>query len=130
MNTTVTINLANTFFYMDEDAFKKLRNYLKLIKKSFESEEGCEEIMSDIETRIAKLFTSKLKHDRQVIGVLEVDEIISIMGQPEDYVWGEGTSKKDFESKEDTITMKKNYFEMVKMFTLVVSFLDWGIMWV
>ena len=57
MNTTVNINLANTFFYIDEEAYKKLKNYLKSIKKSFESEEGCEEIMADIEARISELFT-------------------------------------------------------------------------
>lgn len=110
MNTTVTINLANTFFYMDEDAYKKLQSYLNSIKKSFDSEEGCEEIMSDIEIRIAELFTDKLKHDRQVIGVLEVDEIIAIMGQPEDYVLDKDSQKKETESNNSSKTNDKKLF--------------------
>ncbi len=112
MNTTVNINLANTFFYIDEEAYKKLKNYLKSIKKSFESEEGCEEIMADIEARISELFTEKLKHERQVIGLLEVDEIIVIMGQPEDYVW-EGTTDTNSNTSDSNSQNNKKLFRDV-----------------
>ena len=110
MNTTVNINLANTFFYIDEEAYKKLKNYLKAIKKSFESEEGCEEIMADIEARISELFTEKLKHERQVIGLLEVNEIIVIMGQPEDYVWEEASKKSKTNNSDSNSQKDKKLF--------------------
>ncbi|WAC03244.1 PspC domain-containing protein [Lacinutrix neustonica] len=86
MNKTVNINLAGIFFHIDEDAYLKLQRYLEAIKRSFTDSQGRSEIISDIEARISELFTERVKHDKQVIGTKEVDEVISIMGQPEDYI--------------------------------------------
>ncbi len=86
MNKTVNINLAGIFFHIDEDAYSKLQRYLEAIKRSFTDSQGRSEIISDIEARIAELFTERVKHDKQVIGIKEVDEVITIMGQPEDYL--------------------------------------------
>ncbi len=85
MNKTVNINLANIFFHIDEEAYGKLRRYLESVKRSFASTTGSDEILSDIEARIAELFHEKMENDRQVITQKEVDEVIAIMGQPEDY---------------------------------------------
>jgi len=86
MNKTVNINLANTFFHIDEEAYNKLRRYLESIKRSFSGTAGSDEIIADIEARIAELFTEKMEHDRQVITQKEVDAVINVMGQPEDYM--------------------------------------------
>ena len=86
MNKTVNINLAGIFFHIDEDAYLKLQRYLEAIKRSFTDSQGRSEIISDIEARIAELFSERVKHDKQVIGNKEVDEVITIMGQPEDYL--------------------------------------------
>ena len=89
MNKTVNINLAGIFFHIDEDAYARLQHYLEAIKKSLTNTSGQEEIIHDIEARIAELFAEKIKNERQVIGIREVDEVISVMGQPEDYVLDE-----------------------------------------
>lgn len=86
MNKTVNINLAGVFFHIDEDAYAKLQRYLSAIKHSFEGVHGEDEIIADIEARIAELFSSKIKDNRQVIGITELDEVITVMGQPEDYL--------------------------------------------
>ncbi|WP_394750513.1 PspC domain-containing protein [Spongiimicrobium salis] len=86
MNKTVNINLANIFFHIDEEAFNKLRRYLESVKRSFANTSGSDEIIADIEARIAELFHEKMENDRQVITQKEVDEVITIMGQPEDYM--------------------------------------------
>ena len=86
MNKTVNINLAGIFFHIDEDAYLKLQRYLEAIKRSFTDSQGRSEIIADIEARIAELFNERVKHDKQVIGTKEVDEVIAIMGQPEDYL--------------------------------------------
>ncbi len=85
MNKTVNINLAGTFFHIDEDAYSKLNRYLEAIKRSFRNPQGQDEIIKDIEARIAELFSEKLDSNKQVITIKELDEIIAIMGQPEDY---------------------------------------------
>lgn len=97
MNKTININLGGIFFHIDEDAFQKLQHYLTAVKASFAGTPGAEEIIADIEARIAELFNDKLQSDRQVIGMKEVDEVIAIMGQPEDY----RVDEEIFEDAED-----------------------------
>ncbi|WP_430467798.1 PspC domain-containing protein [Winogradskyella ouciana] len=86
MNKTVNINLAGIFFHIDEDAYLKLQRYLEAIKRSFTDSQGRSEIISDIEARIAELFSERIENDKQVVGIKLVDEVIAIMGQPEDYL--------------------------------------------
>ncbi len=86
MNKTVNINLAGIFFHIDEDAYLKLQRYLEAIKRSFTDSQGRSEIITDIEARIAELFNERVQNNKEVIRIKEVDEIISIMGQPEDYL--------------------------------------------
>lgn len=73
-------------FHIDEDAYNKMRRYLESVKRSFANTPGSDEILADIEARIAELFHEKLENERQVITHKEVDEVIAIMGQPEDYM--------------------------------------------
>ena len=60
MNKTLNINLAGIVFHIDEDAFEILNNYLNALKNHFKNEEGADEILKDIEGRIAELFTERL----------------------------------------------------------------------
>ena len=85
MNKTININLANMLFHIDENAYHKLQRYLEAIKRSFAGTKGSDEIIADIEARIAELFYEKMEDPRQVITEKQVDEVIAIMGQPEDY---------------------------------------------
>jgi phage shock protein PspC (stress-responsive transcriptional regulator) len=85
MNKTVNINLGGMFFHIDEDAYQKLTRYFDAIKRSLSNSGGQDEIIKDIEMRIAELISEKHKHDKQVINMAELDEIIAVMGQPEDY---------------------------------------------
>ncbi len=85
MNKTVNINLANVLFHIDENAYLKMQRYLEAVKRSLNNTAGSDEILADIEARIAELFHEKLVNERQVITLHEVDEVIAIMGQPEDY---------------------------------------------
>lgn len=94
MNKTTSINLGGYFFHIDEDAFRKLSNYFDAVRSSL-SPDGREEIINDIESRISELFTEKLGTTKQVIGLKEVDDIITIMGQPEDYKIEEETPKNE-----------------------------------
>ncbi len=86
MNKTVNINLAGTFFHIDEDAYQKLQRYLEAIKRSFTDSQGRNEILADIEARIAELFNERVENDKQVVSIKEVEQVITIMGQPEDYM--------------------------------------------
>jgi phage shock protein PspC (stress-responsive transcriptional regulator) len=85
MNKTVNINLGGIVFHIDEEAYLKLSNYLDAIKRSLNNTNGQDEIIKDIELRIAELISAKHSSEKQVIVMSELDEVIAVMGQPEDY---------------------------------------------
>ena len=95
MKITVSINLGGYSFNIDEDAYAELKRYLKNLELHFAGEESSSEILSDIETRMAELFRTKLTGYKQVITASDVSEVISIMGTPEDISDNEGPSRKD-----------------------------------
>ena len=86
MNKTVTINLGGIVFHIDEDAYQKLSRYFDAIKRSLTNSSGQDQIIKDIEMRISELLGEKLLSDKHVIGLKEIDEVIAVMGQPEDYI--------------------------------------------
>ncbi|RZJ54029.1 MAG: PspC domain-containing protein [Flavobacterium sp.] len=85
MNKTVNINLGGMFFHIDEDAYLKLTRYFDAIKRSLSNSSGQDEIIKDIEMRVSELLTDKQKSEKHVVGLKDVDEVIAVMGQPEDY---------------------------------------------
>jgi phage shock protein PspC (stress-responsive transcriptional regulator) len=92
MNKTISINLGGMFFHIDEDAYQKLSRYFDAVKRSL-SPDGREEIMKDIESRIAELFQERIQNEKQVVSLIEIDAVIGIMGQPEDYKIDEETAQ-------------------------------------
>jgi phage shock protein PspC (stress-responsive transcriptional regulator)/uncharacterized membrane protein len=87
MNKTININLGGVFFHIDEVAYQKLKGYLDAIRRSLSDDpQGRDEIIADIETRIGELLSDKVKDVRQVINEADIDEVIEVMGRPEDYM--------------------------------------------
>jgi len=121
MNKTVNINLANILFHIDEDAYNKMRRYLEAIKRSFANTPGSDEILADIEARIAELFQEKLENERQVITHKEVDEVITIMGQPEDYMVDEDIFEDEPRPKTEPRRVKKLYRDTEHKYVAGVS---------
>jgi phage shock protein PspC (stress-responsive transcriptional regulator) len=98
MKKTLTINLGGQIFNIDEDAYFRLNEYLDKIKKHFSGENEVDEIMNDIELRIAELLGDRINPGKQVIIIQDIEEIIKIMGEPHDF--------EDFEKEEK----KKTYY--------------------
>src|SRR5690554_7607543 len=96
MNKTVTINIAGLVFHIDEDAYNKLDSYINAVRNSIQQDEK-EEIIADIEARIAELFAERIDSQTGVIRMSNVDEIINIMGKPEDYIIEEENFKRSEE---------------------------------
>lgn len=85
MNKTVNVNIGGLFFHIDEDAYQKLSRYFDAIKRSLTNSSGKDEIMKDIEMRVAEIFSERQQTDKHVINLKDVDEVVAVMGQPEDY---------------------------------------------
>ena len=112
MNQTKTVNLAGINFYLDEDAFLKLDKYLASLRAHFHQQQGAEEILRDIETRIAEIFQEKISHPQEVIALPLVEEIIATLGNPGEFDAEEDTNPKK-ESSHPHANHKKRLFRDV-----------------
>lgn len=86
MKKNISINISGIIFHIEEDGYKKLKDYLDSINTYFSSYEESEEIIADIESRIAEIFLEKLDEDgKQVISNGDIDQLISTMGVISDF---------------------------------------------
>jgi len=83
MNKTVTVNIGGSVFHIEEHAYEQLKQYLDALRRQLSGSEGRDEILQDIESRLAEMFNEKLQHARQVITQAQVSEAMEIMGRPE-----------------------------------------------
>lgn len=103
MKKVININFQGIVIAIEETAYELLKQYIDSLKKYFSHEEGGEEIVNDIENRIAELFGNRLKLGINCITDEDVESIISSIGRPEDfdteyqesdYAYGEKTSQQ------------------------------------
>jgi phage shock protein PspC (stress-responsive transcriptional regulator) len=106
MKKTLTINLANQVFHIDEDAYFRLKEYLDRIESHFSNKEERKDIISDIENRISELFGERTSAEKQVITLQDIEEIIRIMGDPAEI----GGSSETETDQETTTTRPKRLY--------------------
>jgi phage shock protein PspC (stress-responsive transcriptional regulator) len=95
MKITLSINLGGYSFNIDEDAYAELKRYIRNLELHFAGEESSSEILSDIETRMAELFRTKITTYKQVITIEDVRQAESVMGTPEDISDNDGRSASE-----------------------------------
>lgn len=85
MKKTINTNINGINFIIDDDAYAALDTYLSAIKSHFRNKKGSDEIISDIESRIAELFQQLLNDKKQVLNIDDVNQVKKQMGQPSDF---------------------------------------------
>ncbi len=107
MNKTYTINVSGFVFNIDDDAYQELRRYLDEVKKHFSNNEDSHEILSDIESRIAEIFSERINSSKQVINLSDVNEVIGILGKASDF---ESEEEQETDREEDKSYSKQNKY--------------------
>ena len=97
MKKTLIININGIIFNIDEDAFEKLQIYLDELKRYFVNIPEGNEIIEDIEARIAELMQPKISEARQSINIDDIFEIIGVLGEPKD-IAGADAGDEQFEN--------------------------------
>ncbi|RYY21021.1 MAG: hypothetical protein EOO36_01895, partial [Cytophagaceae bacterium] len=85
MKKNISINLQGIIFHIEDDGYEALSRYLQEVKAHFASYQGHEEIVADIEGRIAELFSARLSAIKQVITLTDVAEMTAKMGRVRDF---------------------------------------------
>src|SRR3954464_15468752 len=85
MKKVININFQGRVIPIEETAYDILKQYVESLRLFFANEEGKDEIINDIEGRIAELFGETLKKGSICITDEDVTSIIKSMGRPEDF---------------------------------------------
>ena len=86
MKKTFTINLGGIIFHIDEDAYQMLNRYLDSLKHHFSVMDDYQEILDDIELRIAEILQENLSETRQVITAEDINRVIRMKRSSAGYV--------------------------------------------
>ena len=116
MNRTITINLSGIVFHIDENAYDKLKQYLEKLKSHFSSIQGNDEIIHDIESRIAEMFSEKISDAKNVITLDEVNAVIDAMGNPEEVAGEEKATTTNQSTESNSSTNSETYYTPNKRF--------------
>ena len=110
MNKTVTVNIGGIVFHIEENAYDMLGSYLQAIRNHFTISDGRDEIIQDIESRIAEIFQQNLGTSRQVVTADDVNQAIGIMGRPEDFGATEEASANNASASTEQNNQSDHFF--------------------
>lgn len=85
MKKIININLSGRVIPIEDSAYESLQRYIESLRRYFANEEGRDEIINDIESRIAELMNDKVRKGASAITDADIGEIINSMGRVEDF---------------------------------------------
>lgn len=85
MKKVININFQGRILPIEEMAYENLKQYIESLRTYFEQEEGKDEIINDIECRVAELCEDRLKKGAVCISEEDIDLIIISIGRPADF---------------------------------------------
>ena len=85
MKKVLNINFQGRIIPIEESAFEQVQNYIQSLRAYFQNEEGRDEIINDIEDRIAELFEKEIKKGAVCITDQIASSVIAGMGKVEDF---------------------------------------------
>lgn len=83
MKKVVNVGIGGSSFAMDEDAYSRLKRYLIAFRSQSRLGLQSNEVMEDLEERIAELFLERINKYKDVVDILLVDSVISQLGMPD-----------------------------------------------
>lgn len=107
MKRTFTVNLNNIVYHIDNDAYELLQQYMAEVESRLSPDER-KEVMADIEARISELFSERLQKGKNVINIEDVEEVINILGKPNQFNEEEEAEQKTTPKSDKKI--KRKYY--------------------
>jgi len=104
MKKVININLAGKMFTIDDDAYAELNKYLNKLEKHFAKSQGTNDIIYDIEARIAELFDENTIGG-PIVSMSKVEKIKTIMGMPEEFDTEE-SSKSSYRKEKSNVSKR------------------------
>ncbi len=84
MKKVININFQGRVVPIEETSYDLLKQYTDSLRNYFANEEGRDEIINDIESRISELFQERIKNGATCITDDDINGIINNIGRPQD----------------------------------------------
>ena len=110
MKKVININLKSRVIPIEESAFELLQNYIQKLRHYFSEEESKEEIISDIEDRIAELLDKEIKKGAACITDEKIEQTIAIMGHVEHFSEMDERNEKTYQETSSAAPEKQGLF--------------------
>jgi phage shock protein PspC (stress-responsive transcriptional regulator) len=102
MNKVININFQGRILPIEEQAYEILKQYIESLRVYFANEEGRDEIINDIECRIAELCEDRLKKGTVCIAANDIELIITSIGRPADFEAQDGFEASTSKTHQNT----------------------------
>ncbi|MBK5722209.1 PspC domain-containing protein [Dysgonomonas sp. Marseille-P4677] len=83
MRKVIEVSIGGVNFTMEDDAYFRLREYLKRFEETISDKNEAREVMEDVEARVAELFQKEKKFSNQVVDMKLVQVVIDHLGEIE-----------------------------------------------
>lgn len=114
MKKIININLSGRVIPIEDSAYESLQRYIESLRRYFANEEGRDEIINDIESRIAELMNDKIRKGASAITDSDMEEIIASMGRVEDFEQADAEEKQSGSSQTTSGASTQTYTESKK----------------
>jgi len=95
MMETRSISLGNLLFQMELPAFERLGAYLDALRRALRGSDGAEDIVKEVEYRMAELFQDALAGASRALQLDDVERVCAQLGDPSDFREAEDSEDAD-----------------------------------
>lgn len=116
MKRTLSVSISGTVFQIEDNAYKLIEEYLGKLEKYFSVQEGGNEVLADIEFRIAEILKERNGREKEVVILSDIEFVIEQLGSPEEFMEPEEIGGKSREKEKTSTSERKLYRDIDHQF--------------
>ncbi|MBN9300655.1 PspC domain-containing protein, partial [Dysgonomonas mossii] len=104
MKKVIEVSIGGINFTMEDDAYFRLKDYLKRFEETIPDKQEAREVMEDVEARVAEILQKEMKYSNQVVDMKQVQTVIDHLGEVDSKSSEQETEYKNYKSSDKEYT--------------------------
>ncbi|HMM04552.1 MAG: PspC domain-containing protein [Dysgonomonas sp.] len=112
MKKVIEVSIGGINFTMEDDAYYRLKEYLRRFEETISDKKEAREVMEDVEARVAEIFQKEMKFSNQVVDMRLVQVVIDHLGEVETKTQNENqsSSQSNYDPGEEYTRGNKKFY--------------------
>ncbi|MDR1717108.1 MAG: PspC domain-containing protein [Prevotella sp.] len=112
MKKVIEVSIGGINFTMEDDAYYRLKEYLRRFEETISDKKEAREVMEDVEARVAEIFQKEMKFSNQVVDMRLVQVVIDHLGEVEPKTQNENqsSSQSNYDPGEEYTRGNKKFY--------------------